>query len=107
MSEITGTRGSFFPKDSKTHVSKATRQVKALKRNDQDRAAELHEKTKADAKVQINDAVKDFSRIKKAVDHAPEIDNGDKIAKLKQQINAGTYNVDHDALAEKILEVEF
>ncbi len=78
----------------------------ALKRNDDERKVEL-EGTKRDAKVQIPDAVKDFSRIKKAVDAAPEIDNSDKIASLKAQIQGGNYKVDYDALAGKMLESEF
>lgn len=78
----------------------------ALKRNDDDRKVEL-EGTKRDAKVQIPDAVKDFSRIKKAVDAAPEIDKSDKIASLKAQIQKGEYKVDYDALAGKMLETEF
>lgn len=77
-----------------------------LKRNDEDRKVEL-EGTKRDAKVQIPDAVKDFSRIKKAVDAAPEVDNSDKISALKAQIQNGTYKVDYDAVAGKMLETEF
>jgi negative regulator of flagellin synthesis FlgM len=41
------------------------------------------------------------------VDMAPDVDNTDKIARLKQQIKAGTYNVNYDKLADKILESEF
>jgi len=38
---------------------------------------------------------------------APEPDNTDKIAKLKAQIEAGTYEIDYDALADKILMNEY
>ena len=77
-----------------------------LKRTDDVRKAEL-EKTKRDAKVAIPDAVKDFSKIKKAADTAPEIDKSEKIAKLKEQIAAGNYNFDYEAIADKMLKTEF
>ena len=61
---------------------------------------------KDDAKVTISDAIKDFSRIKKAVDEVPAMDNSSKIQGLRDQINAGTYNIDYEALADKILSDE-
>lgn len=110
MSNSIDTRSSFFP-NSKTS-SKGLGRSEALaksymKRNTPDRANELGEMARKDSKVEIPDAIKDFSRIKKAVDAAPEIDNTDKIARLKNQIQAGTYQVDYDALADKILSQEF
>lgn len=60
-----------------------------------------------DAKVEIPDAIKDFSKIRKAVDGAPTINNASKIADLKARINEGSYSVDYDVLAEKILTSEF
>ena len=77
-----------------------------LKRTDDVRKTEL-EKTKRDAKVAIPDAVKDFSRIKKAVDTAPEIDKSEKIAKLKAQIADGNYDFNYEAIADKMLKTEF
>ncbi|MCK5882524.1 MAG: flagellar biosynthesis anti-sigma factor FlgM [Bacteriovoracaceae bacterium] len=77
-----------------------------LKRTDDVRRTEL-EKTKRDAKVAIPDAVKDFSRIKKAVDTAPEIDKSEKIAKLKEQIAAGNYDFNYEAIADKMLKTDF
>ena len=38
---------------------------------------------------------------------APEIDNSEKIARLKAQIAAGSYEIDYDGLADKILSSEF
>ncbi len=108
MSSIETNRSSFFP-NSKTAADRANRtnQSSALKRNDPYRAQELKDTTKNDAKVDINDAVRDFSMIKKAVDAAPDVDNSDKIASLKARIQAGTYQVDYDALADKMLAAEF
>lgn len=99
-------RSSFFPK-SKTAVKTKSLNSSYIQRNDPSRKKELDNHTGAHAKVEIPSAVRDFAKIKKAVDMAPEVDNTDKIAMLKQQINAGTYKVDYDALADKILSSEF
>lgn len=108
MSSIDSTRSNFFPHSKGPAADRAGQAHKtALKRNDPYRAQELRDTTSKDAKVDINDAVRDFSMIKKAVDAAPEVDNSDKIARLKQQIQAGTYQVDYDALADKMLAAEF
>ena len=101
-------RSSFFPNNKSVDKTKA----KALKAgyiqgNTPDRKQELDEMSGRDAKVNINNAVKDFAKIRKAVDQAPEIDNSAKIADLKQRIQAGTYQVNYDAIADKMLEAEF
>lgn len=104
-------RSSFFPRSKTNAKSNSIKsnalQQKFVQRNAPARKNEIDSKTAMHAKVEIPSAVKDFARIKKAVDMAPEIDNTDKIARLKQQIKAGTYNVNYDALADKILESEF
>jgi negative regulator of flagellin synthesis FlgM len=101
-------RSPFFPrsKTSQTDVQKA-RANQALKRNSYDRAQEIETRTSKDAKVSINDKIKDFSRIKKAADSTEPIDNSDKIAMLKAKIQAGTYEPDYDQLADRILSSEY
>lgn len=104
-------RASFFP-HSKTSGPESGKSSKInpsiMKRNDYARAKELNEMGQRDAKVNISEAIKDFSRIKKAVDAAPEQrDNSEKIAQLKSQIQNGTYKVDYDALADKVLSSEY
>ena len=86
--------------------NKAWRQ-NGVKRNSDDRKSELDVYAKSDSKVEIPDAIKDFSRIKKVADAAPDIDNSAKIARLKSQIADGSYKIDYDGLAGKILEQEF
>lgn len=76
-------------------------------RNSNIRKEELENFSKNDSKVDIADAIKDFSRIKRVADSAPEIDNTNKIARLKSEIAAGTYQVDAGDLADKIMEQEF
>lgn len=108
MSSI-DTRSAFFPKSrsAQTESAKGGGQVGAANRNSAERTTEIMDKTGTDAKVSIGDGVKDFSRIKKAAMSAPETDNSEKIARLKAQIAAGTYEVDYDGLADKILTSEF
>ena len=59
-----------------------------------------------DAKVTIPEAIKDFARIKKVVDESQEIDNQAKVEKIKDQIKNGSYKINYDLLAEKIMENE-
>lgn len=108
MSSI-DTRSAFFPRSrtAQTESAKSTGKTEGIQRNSMDRASELTDKTATDAKVSIPEGVKDFSRIKKAAMNAPEPDNSEKIARLKAQIAAGTYEVDYDQLADKILQSEF
>ena len=108
MTNIESTRSKFFP-GTKTNVNKGNQaaKIKALQRNDATRSNELKDMASRDANVSIPEAIKDFSRIKKTVDMAPEIDNSEKIARLKDQIQKGTYQVNYEALADKILTEEF
>lgn len=108
MSSI-DTRSAFFPRSrsAQTEQAKNRAQVEGAERNSTERASELQAKTGSDARVNIPEGVKDFSRIKKAAMSAPEVDNSEKIARLKAQIQAGTYEVDYDGLADKILSSEF
>ncbi|NOT79169.1 MAG: flagellar biosynthesis anti-sigma factor FlgM [Bacteriovoracaceae bacterium] len=105
MSKIdsTSSRSIFLPNKRESSKVGST----PLQRNTDVRRDELEAFSKNDSKVDIPDAIKDFSRIKKVADAAPAIDNTEKIARLKSQIAAGTYKVDADALADKILEQEF
>jgi len=102
------TRTPFFPqsKSSQTEVQRS-KAAQALKRNSYDRVQEIENKTSRDAKVTIPETIKDFSRIKKAVDQAPPIDNSEKIAMLKAKIQNGKYEPDYDALADKLLASEY
>jgi negative regulator of flagellin synthesis FlgM len=110
MSSI-DTRSPFFPRGrsaSETGAAQGGSKVDGANRgNSTERASELSEKTATDAKVSIPEGVKDFSRIKKAAMSAPDVDNTEKIARLKAQIAAGTYEMDYDGMADKILSSEF
>lgn len=113
MNNNIDTRSPFFPNSrtgqKQTEQAAAAKRARSLaeSRNTYDRAEEIRAKTSNDAKVSIPDTIKDFSRIKKAADTAPEMDNSAKIADLKARIQAGTYEVDYDALADKMLQTEY
>lgn len=104
------TRSPFFPRSKSANSDiQSTRRANAaaLNRNSTQRYKELEAKTSGDARVSIGESIKDFSRIKKAADSAPEIDNSEKMARLKAQIQNGTYQMDYDAMADKILATEY
>lgn len=108
MSTIDNSRSMFFPNTKGKETQESNRVNPAnLKRNTEARKSELDVYAKSDSKVDIPDAIRDFSRIKKVADAAPQVDNSEKIARLKSDIQNGTYKVDYDGLANKILEQEF
>lgn len=102
MSKIDNTnfRTPFFPGQTKSST-----RIRA--RNDASRKAELDQISKDHASVSINQKIKDFARIKKTVDSAPDIDNSEKIASLKRLISAGKYQINEGKIADKILETEY
>jgi negative regulator of flagellin synthesis FlgM len=108
MSSNIDTRSPFFPKSKSSQVGSAsTSKTEGLEKGINNKASELKNRTQSDAKVNIGEGVKDFSKIKRIADSAPDIDNSEKIARLKAQIQAGTYEVDYDAVADKMLHAEF
>jgi negative regulator of flagellin synthesis FlgM len=102
-------RSPFFPnsKADETNKANTAEKMKALGRNSYEKASTINSRTGRDARVEIPEAVRDYSRIKRAVDMAPPIDNTAKIAGLKAQIAAGTYEPNYDAIAERILDTEY
>ncbi len=104
----TSTRDNFFPNNKTAHSpsSNSGTLETALNRNDADRIKAL-ELTKNDARVSIPQGIKDFSRIKKIAVSAPDLDNSQKIEDLKKQIDNGTYQINYEALADKMLATEF
>ncbi len=107
MSNNIDTRTSFFPNSRTRSRQKSAAMEKSLMRNDSPRSDQLKKMASKNTKISIPDAVRDFSRIKKTVDAAPEVDNSSKIADLKARIAKGDYSMDYDAMAEKMLQSEF
>jgi flagellar biosynthesis anti-sigma factor FlgM len=102
MSKIdsTNVRTPFFPGQTNSPS-----RIRA--RNNASRKAEIDESSKGHASVSINQKIKDFSIIKKAVDMAEDFDNSEKISRLKHLIKSGSYKVNDDLVAERILETEY
>jgi len=55
--------------------------------------------------VEISERARELARAQQAVEAAPDV-RADKVAELKQQIEAGTYDVPAEALADKLLDGE-
>ncbi len=102
------TKGPSFSQTKKITPESSISQLHkmGLKKNTEKRKKEL-ESFETDSNVTIDDVVKDFSRIKKAVDSAPNIDNSDKVARLKREIERGAYRIDYKELANKMLTSDF
>ena len=106
MSSI-DTRAPFFPHSRTSSQDVPATRRSNVPRNSYARAQELNQIAERDAKVTIPDTVRDFSMIKKEVDMAPDRDNSDKIARLRSQIQSGTYEPDYDSIADKMLGNEY
>ena len=110
MSNSIDTRAPFFPRSrnaTQVEQSQPGSVGEVGAGNSPERANEISARTSGDAKVSIPEGVKEFSRIKKAANAAPEQDNSAKIADLKARIQAGKYDIDYDGLADKMLQSEF
>ena len=106
--ETSRLRTPFFPNTREKGLKRMERlNSPFLKRNSLDKKGEIDSLTKNDVKIDIKDAIKDFARIKKAVDASETIDKSDKIKSLKEQIKNGTYNMNYDKLGDKILSSEY
>ncbi|MDH5580370.1 MAG: flagellar biosynthesis anti-sigma factor FlgM [Bdellovibrionales bacterium] len=109
MSKITKPkeRSFFFPKKRETITN--TKNKLGGERSNIDSGKQLKRDNliQRDTNVTINDGIKDFSKIKRYANLAPDIDNSQKIASLKEQIANGTYKVDLDALADSIMDQKF
>ena len=111
MSKIIDPRNSpsFFPAKKQDDLSaKVSPDISSDGFDRQsDQKQQIDKTSKQDARVTIPDSIKDFAKIKRATDQAPDIDNSAKIRDLKNRINAGTYQVDVDALTDQIMAEEF
>lgn len=98
-------RPNFFPKGRKTVVTeKPVADPNIKSKIGLKSGFNKQNKSENDSKVEIPQLVKDFSRIKKAVDSSPDISNEKKIQDLKSRIKNGEYEVNYDTLAQKILD---
>lgn len=111
MTQI-NSRPPFFPNSSSSGSSKTknaafSSDIAIGKTNSAERAEEINAVSGDHVRVDIPESIKDYAAIKKAVDNAPPQDNSAKIAALKQQIANGSYKIDDNAVASKMIENEF
>ena len=65
-------------------------------------AADAAAKPRQEDQVRIPERAKEFQQLHNAVSQAPDI-RADKVAGLQEAINAGTYNVKGQQVADKII----
>lgn len=83
------------------------REELGLRHNSAAKRREIESSTKDHVKVDIESRVKDFARIKSAVDRVPETDHSDKIKSLKERILNRTYEINEGDIAEIMLKTEY
>lgn len=81
----------------------AMSQVAQIYKTNQTQGVNKTQKAKAKDEVHISEAGKDFQIAKRALQEVPDV-RQEKIAAIKSSMEAGTYEVDSDSLAEKLLE---
>lgn len=81
----------------------AMSQVAQIYKSNQTQGVSKTQKSKARDEVHISEAGKDFQIAKRALQEVPDV-RQDKIAAIKSSMEAGTYKVDSDSLADKLLE---
>tara|TARA_B100000287_G_scaffold279019_1_gene262931 strand:- start:139 stop:468 length:330 start_codon:yes stop_codon:yes gene_type:complete len=108
MNKINNTVNPFRLFSDSNKSPKRTKFFNELKdNNDEIQQKKKGEKLSSlDAKVTIPEAIKDFARIKRVVDESPDMDNQIKVEKIKDQIKNGSYKINYELLAEKMLENE-
>ena len=102
-------RSPFFPNKSPVDKSSRSKIYDKIKprRNDDDRADELKKLSQKHTKVNINSKTKDFSLIKSAVDKSPDIERSEYLQELKSKIKSGSYQINPEKIAEKMILNEF
>ena len=103
---INPTENRFIPEkgeNKNTRIYRPNDDV-MINRVSEESSSPVNKNINEDAKVNISEAIKDFSKIKKTVDNSPEIDNSEKISLLKDKIDKGIYKIDFNELADKMLD---
>ena len=87
--------------DGTSQAGAAKGKAKASKTANAGAASALGETSSA--KVKLSDRAKDIKKIKEAVNSQPDVDEA-KIAKFKNLIASGKYNVDSAKVADKMVD---
>ena len=78
-----------------------------LKRNSTKKKNEIESATKDHVKVDIESRVRDFARIRSAIDNVLESDNTARIKELREKIDSGAYQINYEDTADIILRTEY
>ncbi len=74
--------------------------------NMQTKKETVEKKTSRDDKIEISQVGKDMTVAKKAISEAPDL-REDKVKAIKEQMEAGTYSVSSEAIADKLIDSFF
>lgn len=74
--------------------------------NMQTKKETVEKKTSRDDKIEISQVGKDMTVAKKAISEAPDL-REDKVKAIKEQMEAGTYSVYSEAIADKLINSFF
>jgi len=83
-------------------TQKATEQVETKQSADL-KKVEGAEQTTQDAIVNLSPALKEVQTIKEIIASEPDV-REDKVAELKERIESGNYEIDHQAVADKMVD---
>ncbi len=84
--------------------TRGTSEVNSPKKNRASVGAKAVEQTQNDdVKTEISSRSRDFARVKNLAQEAPDV-REDRVASLKQRIAEGKYQVDHGAVADRLVD---
>lgn len=85
-----------------TNQYKKQTYVKETKNPEKGSAASKKRETKSKDTVSLSSGLKDLQLVKKAVDKTPDV-RSEKVSELRDKINSGTYKIDPEKIAEKMI----
>lgn len=85
-----------------TNQYKKQTYIKETGKAETEKVASKKNETRSKDTVSLSSGLKDLQFVKKAVDSSSDV-RSDKVSELKDQIKNGTYKIDPDKIAEKML----
>jgi negative regulator of flagellin synthesis FlgM len=89
------------PKDS-VNIEAYVNQVQDKEKNDEKAEEAAKQQQKADT-VELSDTAQKIQEAKKQLESIPDV-REEKVARLKEQIENGTYEIDAEKIADKMLK---
>ena len=85
-----------------TNQYKKQTYVKETKNPEKGSTASKQRETKPKDTVSLSSGLKDLQLVKKAVDNTPDV-RSEKVSELRDKINSGTYKIDPEKIAGKMM----